>query len=83
MGENFSKGPALELGNWLGLDDADAVADGGLALFVMHVVLLGALDDFIELWVRNAGDMLDDDCLLHFIGNDDAYAGLTLGGYFR
>ena len=75
--ENFFQGPAFGLGDGFGLDDADAVANGGFALLVVHVVFLGALDDFIELRVRNTGDMFDDDGLFHFIGNDNTDAGFA------
>lgn len=77
MGENFCKCPTLELGNRLGLNYANAVADCSFALFVMHVVFLGAFDDLVELRVWNAGDVLDDDGLLHFRRDDDADTGLA------
>lgn len=83
MRDNFSKCPALELGYRLGFDNTYAVADGGFALFVVHVIFLGTLDDFVELRVRNTGDVLDDDGLFHFIGNDNTDAGLTLVDDFR
>ena len=78
MSENFCKCPTLKFGYWLGFDDADAVADGSLALFVVHVVFLGALDDLVEFWVRNAGNVFDDDGFFHFIGNDDTNASFAL-----
>lgn len=77
VGEDFLERPALELGNRLGFDNADAVADGGFRFLIMHVVFLGALDDFVELRVGNAGDVLDDDGFLHFIGDNDAHTGLA------
>ena len=77
MGEDLGERPALELGKRPGLDDADAVTDLALVAFVMHVVLLRALDDLVELGMGNAGDVLDDEGLVHFVGHDHADAGLT------
>ena len=77
MGKNFSEGPALQLGKRLGLNDADTVTDLGLALFVVDVVFLRPLDNLVELRMGNAGDVLDDDGLLHFVGDDDADASLA------
>ena len=59
MREDLLEGPALELGQRAGFDDADLVADLGFTLLVMHIVLLGSLDDLVELRVRDAGDVLD------------------------
>ncbi len=77
VSENFRECPTFEFGDRLGFDDADAVADGGLALFVVHVVFLGALDDLVEFRVRNAGNVFDDDGFFHFVGNNDTYAGFA------
>lgn len=77
MSEDFCKCPTLEFGDWLGFDDANAVADSGLALFVMHVVFLGALDDLIEFWVRNAGNVLNDEGFFHFVRNNYTYASFA------
>ena len=66
---------SLESG--LGLDDADAVADLALVALVVHVVFLGALDDLVEFRMGNAGNVFDDEGLVHFIGNDHANAGFT------
>ena len=77
MGENFGKSPALQLGKRPGLDDFHAVADLCLAVFVVHVVFLGALDDLVEFRVGNTGNVLNDEGLFHFVGNDHANAGLA------
>ncbi len=77
MRQDFSEGPTLQFGERLGFDDADAVADLGLAAFVMHVVLLRPLDDLVETRMRNAGDVLDDEGLVHLVGDDHANAGFT------
>jgi hypothetical protein len=77
MRDDLRKGPAFELGKRTRLDDADAVTDLALVGFVMHVVFFGALDDLVELGMRNAGDVLDDEGLVHFVGNDHANAGFT------
>lgn len=77
MGDDLGKCPALELGKRTGLDDFHTVADLCLAVFVVHVVFLRAFDDFVELWMGNACDVFDDDGLFHFVGNDNANAGLT------
>ncbi len=78
VGKNLGECPALELGNRFGLDDADAVTNGGFRFLVVHVVFLRAFDDLVELRVGNTCDVLDDDGLFHFIGNDNADAGLAL-----
>ena len=80
MGDDFLKCPAFELGQRAGLDDADAVADLGLAVFVVDVVFFGSFDDLVELGMGNAGDVLDDDGLVHLIGDDKADAGLAEAG---
>ena len=77
MGENFSERPTLQLRKRTGFDDADAVTNFGLAAFVMHVVFLRAFDDFIEAWMRNTCDVLDNESLVHFIGDDHADAGFA------
>jgi hypothetical protein len=77
MGEHFGESPALELGERAGFDDADAVADLGFALLVVHVVFLRALDDLVETGMGNAGDVLDDEGLVHLVGDDDADTGLA------
>ncbi|MEN9975024.1 MAG: hypothetical protein RLZZ282_1030, partial [Verrucomicrobiota bacterium] len=74
MRNNFGKRPTLQFREWTGFDDADAVADFRLAGFVMNVVFFGTFDDFIEAWVRDASDVLDDEGLIHFIGDDHANA---------
>lgn len=74
VGKDLGECPALESGNGAGLDDSDAVANDSFGFFVVHVVFLGALDNFLESWVRNAGDVLDNDGFIHFIGDNDAYA---------
>jgi hypothetical protein len=43
----------------------------------VDVVLFRALNDLVEFRMRNAGDVLDDDGLVHFGGHDDADAGLA------
>src|SRR5688500_7634536 len=75
--EDLLEAPALQLRQRAGFDDANTVANGGFTLLVMHVVLLRALDDLVELRVRDAGDVLDDDRLVHFGGDDNADAGLA------
>ena len=80
MGEDFCECPALEFGERTGFNDADAVADLGLAGFVVDVVFFRPFDDLVEFGVGNSGDMLDDEGLVHFIGHDDADAGLAVGG---
>ena len=77
MGDDFGKGPTLQLGKRLGLDDADAVPNLALVAFVVDVIFLGTLNDFVELGVGNTGDVLDDKSFVHFIGNDHANAGFT------
>lgn len=77
MGDNFREGPALQLGKRACLDDANAVADLSLTFLIMHVIFLRTLDDFIELRMGNTGNVLDDDSLFHFVGNDHANACFT------
>ena len=77
MRDNFGEGPALQFGERTGFDDADAVANLALVVLVVHVVFFRALDDLVEFRVRNAGDVFDDEGLVHFIGNDHANAGFT------
>jgi len=80
VGKNFLKSPALELGNRLGFNDPHLVADLGFALFVVHVVFLGPLDDLVEAWVRNTSNVLDHKGLVHLVGNDHANASLAKVG---
>ena len=77
MRNHFGKRPALQLRKWPSLDDANAVADLALVRLVMHIVFLRALDDFIKLRVGHAGDVFDDEGLVHFIGDDHANAGFA------
>ena len=75
--DDFGESPALQFRKWPGLDDADAVADLTLVRLVMHIVFLRALDDFIKLRVGHAGDVFDDEGLVHFIGDDHADTGFA------
>lgn len=77
MGDDFGEGPTLEFGERAGFDDAYAVADFGLAGLVVDVVFFRAFDNFIEARVGHAGDMFDDEGLIHFIGDDHANAGFA------
>jgi hypothetical protein len=77
VGKHFGESPALKLGKRLSFNDADAVADLCLAAFVMHVVFLGPFYDLVELRVRDASDVFDDEGLLHFVGDDNADTGLA------
>ena len=77
MGNDFGKRPALQFRERASLDDADAVTDLALVAFVMHIIFFRALDDLVEFRVRNTGNVLNDESLVHFIGDDHADAGFT------
>ena len=77
VSDDFGERPALEFGKRPGFDDADAVADLGLAVLVMHVVFLRAFDDFVEARMGNAGDVFDDEGFVHLVGDDHANTGFT------
>ena len=77
MRNNLCECPALQPRKRLGLNDANAVSNLTLVALVMHVVFLGAFDDLVEFRVGNAGDVFDDEGLVHFIGNDHANTGFT------
>jgi hypothetical protein len=77
VGDHFGKGPAFQLGKRAGLDDANAVSDLSLIFLVMHVIFFGTFDDFVELWMGNTGYVLNNEGLVHFIGDDHANAGFT------
>ena len=65
VAEHLGEAPALEFRNRPGLFDADLVADRSLALFVVGVELLRALDDLLEFGVRHASDELHHDGFVH------------------
>src|SRR5205085_9733014 len=75
--QDFREAPVLRLRERPGLDDADEVADVRLVLLVVGVELDRAPDDFLIARVRLHGVALDDDRLVHRVGNDDAAALLA------
>ena len=80
VGKHLLELPALLLGDRLGFDDADFVAHSGLAILIMCVKFLRALDDFFETWVWHTVGVFDDDGLVHGCGDDDSDASLTQAG---
>lgn len=77
MSEDLGEAPTFQFGERLGFDDANAVTDFGLAGFVVDVVFFRPFDDFVETRMGDASDMLDDEGLVHLVGDDHANAGFT------
>ena len=72
--DDFHQAPALQLGQRAALHDAHAVADLGLALFVVGVKLLVGRHDLLELRMAEAPFHADHDGLGHLVGDDFAGA---------
>ena len=77
VSEDLLEFPALFLGDRLRLDDADFVANGGLAFFIVGVEFLGSLNDFFVARVRHTVDVFHDDGFIHGCRDNDANTGLT------
>ena len=77
VSKHFLQLPALHLGKWAALDDADFVPFCCFGVLIVCVELLRTLDDFLETWVWNTGGGFDDDGLVHLDRLDDANTGLA------
>lgn len=80
VSEDLLEFPALLLGDWLRFDDADFVANGGCAFFIVGVKLLGSFDDLFEAWVRHTVGVFHNDGLIHGSRDNDANTGLAETG---
>ena len=80
MGKHFHQFPALQLGKRAGFNDTYLIAYLGRGILVVSIELLALLDDLLELGVRNAGDVLHNDGLVHLGGSHHADARLAKAG---
>src|SRR5204863_7294696 len=70
--QDLREPPTLRLRQRPRLDDADAVADVRLVLLVVCVELERTADHLLVELMRSDGLDLDDDRLVHCVGDDDA-----------
>src|SRR5258706_11101108 len=81
---DFQQAPALLLGDGARLGDADQVADAALVLFVVDLELRAPLDGLAVQAVRLGRADLDDDRLVHLVGDHRSEPDLALAaGNFR
>src|ERR1700693_393029 len=81
---DFQHAPALLLGDGARLGDANQVADAALVLFVVDLELRAPLDGLAVQAVGLGRADLDDDRLVHLVGDHRAQPDLALAaGLFR
>jgi hypothetical protein len=77
VADHLDEAPALEAAQGTCFCNRNAVADLSLVFLVMNMEFLHLFDDFSKKWMGNAGDGLDNDGFVHFVGNHFADAGLA------
>ena len=77
VAEHLRKPPPLGLRNWPHLLDTNTISYGSFSLLIVSVELFRSFDDFFELRMRNPGNELDHDRLVHPGGDYVAYPLLS------